>query len=112
MRIIRIVAILAAVAFVPLLSHAAEGKVTSSTQYLWYQDFQSADKDQSDLAEYLRLDATKLDKEGNISLHGYGRVLKQFSTSVKIVRNLRTIPSGECTTCTWTTGMPSKTIWM
>ena len=83
MRIIGIVAILVAVAFVPLLSHAAEGKVLSSTQYLWYQDFQSADTDQSDLAEYLRLDVTKLDKEGKISLHGYGRVLKQFSTSVE-----------------------------
>ena len=83
MRMIRIVAILVAVAFVPLLSHAAEGKVLSSTQYLWYQDFQSADTDQSDLAEYFRLDVTKLDKEGKISLHGYGRVLKQFSTSVE-----------------------------
>ena len=81
MRIIRIAAILIAVACLPLLSHAAEGKVTSSTQYLWYQDFLSDDKDQSDIAEYLRLDVTKLDKEGKINLYGYGRVIKQLSTS-------------------------------
>jgi len=83
MGMIRIVAILVAVAFVPLLSHATEVKAISSTQYLWYPDFQSADTDQNDLAEYLRLDITKLDKEGKISLHGYGRVLYQFSTSVE-----------------------------
>ncbi len=57
--------------------------MTSSTQYLWYQDFQSADTDQSDLAEYLRVDVRKLDKEGKISLHGYGRVLYQATTSVE-----------------------------
>ena len=81
MRIIRIAVILIAVACLPLLSHAAEGQVTSSTQYLWYQDFLSDDKDQSDVAEYLRLNVTKLDKEGKISLYGYGRVIKQLSTS-------------------------------
>ena len=81
MRITRIAVILIAVACVPWLSHAAEGKVTSSTQYLWYQDFLSDDKDQSDVAQYLRLDVTKLDKEGKINLYGYGRVIKQISTS-------------------------------
>ena len=83
MRIIRIVAILVAVACVPWLAHAAEGKVTSSTQYLWYQDFLSDDNDQSDVAQYLRLDLSKLDKEGKISVHGYGRVIKQISDSVE-----------------------------
>ena len=81
MRIIRIVVILVAVACVPWLSHAAEGKVTGSTQYLWYQDFLSDDNDQSDIAQYLRLDVAKLDKEGKISVHGYGRVIKQISES-------------------------------
>jgi hypothetical protein len=88
MRMIRIVAILVAVAFTPLLSHATEVKAISSTQYLWYPDFQSADTDQNDLAEYLRLDITKLDKEGKISLRGYGRVLYQFSTSVEDRREI------------------------
>lgn len=83
MRIIRIVVMLIAVACMPLLSHAAEGQVTSSTQYLWYQDFLSDDMHQSDVAEYLRLNVTKLDKEGKISLYGYGRVIKQISTSVE-----------------------------
>src|SRR5659263_182257 len=83
MRIIGIVVMLIAVACMPLLSHAAEGQVTSSTQYLWYQDFLSDDIHQSDVAEYLRLNVTKLDKEGKISLYGYGRVIKQISTSVE-----------------------------
>lgn len=81
MRILRIVVMLMAVACVPLLSHAAEGRVTSSTQYLWYQDFLSDDDDQSEVAQYLRLNVTKLDKEGKINLYGYGRVIKQISTS-------------------------------
>ena len=83
MRIIKIVVILMAVACVPILSHAAEGMVTSSTQVLWYQDFQSQDTDQNDIAQYLRLDVKKLDKEGKINLHGYGRVIKQTSTSIE-----------------------------
>jgi len=83
MRIIRIVVILIAVACVPILSHAAEGMVTSSTQALWYNDFQSQDTDQNDIAQYLKLDVKKLDKEGKINLHGYGRVIKQTSTSVE-----------------------------
>ena len=57
--------------------------MTSSTQYLWYQDFLSDDNDQSDVAQYLRLDLSKLDKEGKISVHGYGRVIKQISDSVE-----------------------------
>ena len=57
--------------------------MTSSTQYLWYQDFLSDDNDQSDVAQYLRLDVTKLDKDGKINVYGYGRVIKQLSTSVE-----------------------------
>ncbi len=38
MRFIRLLGILLALACVPLFSHAAEVKMTSSTQYLWYQD--------------------------------------------------------------------------
>ncbi len=81
MRIIGIVVILIAVACAPLSSHAAGIQVTSSTQYLWYQDFFSHDTDQSDVAEYLRLNATNLDKEGKINVYGYGRVIKELSTS-------------------------------
>ena len=83
MRILRIAVILIAAACVPWISHAAEGKMTSSTQYLWYQDFLSDDNDQSDVAQYLRLDVTKLDKDGKINVYGYGRVIKQLSTSVE-----------------------------
>ncbi|MEK6535259.1 MAG: hypothetical protein AABZ40_06330 [Thermodesulfobacteriota bacterium] len=83
MRVMKFLAILMALACVPLLSHAAEVKLTSSTQYLWYQDILAADKDKTlqDAAEYLRVNATKLDKEGKINIYGYGRATKQVSTS-------------------------------
>ena len=81
MRIIRIAAVLIAVACIPVLAHAAEVQVTSSTQYLWYQDFLSNDIHQSDVAEYLRVNATKLDKDGKINVYGYGRVIKELTTS-------------------------------
>jgi hypothetical protein len=38
MRVVKLLVMLMALACVPLLSQAAEVKVTSSTQYLWYQD--------------------------------------------------------------------------
>ena len=38
MRVMKCWVMLMALACVPLLSHAAEVKLTSSTQYLWYQD--------------------------------------------------------------------------
>ena len=80
MRLIRLLVILLALACVPLFSYAAEVKMTSSTQYLWYQDF-VADKGQDEIAQYLRLNVTKLDKEGKINFYAYGRVTKQVSSS-------------------------------
>jgi hypothetical protein len=80
MRFIRLLVILPALVCVPLFSHAAEVKMTSSTQYLWYQDF-VADKGQDEFAQYLRLNVTKLDKEGKINFYSYGRVTKQVSSS-------------------------------
>jgi hypothetical protein len=69
-----------ALACVPLLSHAAEIKMTSSTQYLWYEDI-LADQSTRDVAEYLRLNVIKLDKEGKLNIYGYGRANKEVSTS-------------------------------
>jgi hypothetical protein len=80
MRLISLFVILLALACVPGFSHAIEVNLTSSTQYLWYQDF-LANKNQNDVAEYVRLNATKLDKEGNIGLYGYGRGTKQVTSS-------------------------------
>lgn len=80
MRHISLSVILLAIACTPVFSHAIELDMTSSTQYLWYQDF-LANKNQNDVAEYLRLNATKLDKEGKISFSGYGRVTKQVTSS-------------------------------
>lgn len=83
MRVMKYLAILMALACVPLLSHAAEVKLTSSSQYLWYQDILAADQDKTlqDAAEYLRVNVTKLDKEGKMNVYAYGRATKQVSTS-------------------------------
>ncbi|QEM67644.1 hypothetical protein FO488_05410 [Geobacter sp. FeAm09] len=80
MRLISLAAILPTLICVPVLSHAVEMNITSSTQYLWYRDF-VADKTQNDVAEYMRLNGTKLDKDGKISFSGYGRVTKQVTSS-------------------------------
>ena len=63
----------------PARSHAAEVSLTSSTQYLWYQDFVT-DKHQDDIAQYLRLNVTRLDKEGKASVFMYGRASQQVSS--------------------------------
>ena len=83
MRVMKFSAILMALACVPLLSHAAEVKVTNSTQYLWYQDLLAVDneKSQQDIAEYLRINVTDLDKDGKINIYAYGRATKQVTTS-------------------------------
>mgnify|MGYP001226876279 CR=1 FL=1 len=83
MRVMKFLAILMALTCVPLLSHAAEVKLTSSTQYLWYQDILAADKEKTlqDAAQYLRVNVAKLDKEGKINVYAYGRATKQVSTS-------------------------------
>ncbi len=81
MRIIRFAVILTAVACAVTFSHAAEMKMTSSTQYLWYQDFLADENDQGDVAQYLRLNVTKLDKAGKIHAYGYGRISKQVTSS-------------------------------
>ncbi|HBB15954.1 MAG TPA: hypothetical protein DCZ97_02775 [Syntrophus sp. (in: bacteria)] len=83
MRVMKLLVMLMALACVPLLSHAAEVKLTSSTQYLWYQDLIAADKEKSlqDIAQYLRVNVTNVDKEGDINVYAYGRATKQVSTS-------------------------------
>lgn len=83
MRVMKLLVMLMALSCVPLLSHAAEVKLTSSTQYLWYQDLIAADKEKSlqDVAQYLRMNVTNVDKEGNINIYAYGRATKQVSTS-------------------------------
>ena len=76
---IKSLVILMLLAFLPLLSHAAEVKLTSSTQYLWYQDLLAVDKDKGiqEVAEYLRVNVTKLDKEGKLNIYAYGRATQQ-----------------------------------
>jgi hypothetical protein len=83
MRVMKLLVMLSALTCVPLLSHAADLNLTSSTQYLWYQDLISADKEKSlqDVAQYLRINVTNIDKEGDINVYAYGRATKQVNTS-------------------------------
>lgn len=61
----------------PGLARAVDLRFQSSTQYLWYTDpFQN--DDQSDLVQYVKIDATKIDPAGRFSAFGYGRVSYQF----------------------------------
>lgn len=79
MRVMKFLVMLMALVCVPLLSHAAEVKLTSSTQILWYQDILS-DRSTKDAAQYLRVNVTKIDKEGKLNIYGYGRATKVFSS--------------------------------
>jgi hypothetical protein len=79
-RLMRLAVILMTLVCMPVFSHATEVKMTSSTQYSWYQDF-VADKNQNDISEYVRLNLTKLDKEGKASFYAYARVTKQVTSS-------------------------------
>jgi hypothetical protein len=79
MRVMKFLVMLMALACVPLLSHAAEVKLTSSTQLLWYQDI-LADQSIKDAAQYLRMNVTKIDKEGKLNIYGYGRATKVISS--------------------------------
>src|SRR3989339_454810 len=79
MRVMKLLVMLMALACVPLLSHAAEVKLTSSTQILWYQDILS-DQSEKDVAQYLRMNVTKIDEEGKLNIYGYGRATKVFSS--------------------------------
>ena len=80
MRVMKFLVLLMALLYVPLLSHAAEVKLTSSTQLLWYQDILS-DESKKEAAEYLRLNVTQIDKEGKFNIYGYGRATKVVSSS-------------------------------
>ena len=69
--------ILRMLACIPLLAAttawSAEVHGRSSTQFLWFTDIFSGNK-QAEFAEYLNLSITKVDKEGKLSFQGYGRV--------------------------------------
>jgi hypothetical protein len=62
----------------PLRAEAVDMRVTSSTQYLWFNDFIISD-DVETVAQYLRLNVSKLDAAGNITINGYGRATRQFT---------------------------------
>jgi len=52
---------------------SAEIHGTSSTQYGWFTDVFSGNK-QAEFGEYLNLSITKIDTDGKLSIQGYGRV--------------------------------------
>ena len=57
---------------------SAEIHGRSSTQLLWFNDFYNGR--QVELAEYLRLSITNIDKEGKFSINGYGRGTQGLNT--------------------------------
>lgn len=63
----------------PLPSGAVDLKLTTSTQYLWYNDIITND-DENDIAQYLRLSITDLDTAKKISVFGNARVSKRLSS--------------------------------
>jgi len=79
MKLLSLSLALLVLACLPARSHAVEVSLTSSTQYLWYQDF-VADKNQNDIAQYLRLNVTRLDKEGKANIFMYGRASQQVTS--------------------------------
>jgi len=58
---------------------AAEIHGRSSTQLLWFNDDFNDGTRQVDAAEYLRLSATNIDKEGKLSIYGYGRGIQDLN---------------------------------
>ncbi|MSN26161.1 MAG: hypothetical protein GJV46_09865 [Geobacter sp.] len=52
---------------------SAEVHGRSSTQFLWFNDV-FTEKKQAEFTESLNLSVTKLDKDGKLSIHGYGRI--------------------------------------
>jgi hypothetical protein len=75
----RLLACLALLLVLPLPAAAVDMKVTSSTQYLWYNDIVANDDDESKVAQYLRMSLTKLNEANTVSIYGYGRATKEFS---------------------------------
>lgn len=72
---------LRALACIPLVvastAWSAEVHGRSSTQFQWFNDVITTHK-QAELAEYLNLSITKIDREGKFSVQGYGRVTQDF----------------------------------
>jgi hypothetical protein len=56
----------------PFAAAAVEMRVNSSTQFLWFNDFQIGE-DEEMFAQYLKLDVTKLNEGNTASIQGYGR---------------------------------------
>jgi len=56
----------------PLAAHAVDMRVTSSTQYLRFNDVLNGEDDGM-LAQYLRMSIAKLDPKNTITIQGYGR---------------------------------------
>lgn len=59
--------------FTANVAWSAELHGRSSTQYLWYTDYFTGEKN-AELGQYLSLSVTKIDAAGNMSLTGYGRL--------------------------------------
>ena len=68
------------IACLSLTARSADVQVTSSTQTPWFPDYLSNNKGLSDVSQYFRMNATKLDDEGKMNIYAYGRILGQVTT--------------------------------
>jgi len=59
--------------FTASVAWSAELHGRSSTQYLWFTDYFTGNK-QAEFGQYLSLSATKIDADGKLSFSGYGRL--------------------------------------
>jgi len=59
---------------------AAEIHGRSSTQFNWYENELQDNKTSLELAEYLRVGITKIDKAGKFNIYGYGRMTQDFTS--------------------------------
>lgn len=56
----------------PLAAEAVDMGVTSSTQFLWFNDVLTGEDDEM-FAQYLKVGVTKLNEANTATIHGYGR---------------------------------------
>lgn len=72
MRRTCLLACLALLLALPVPAEAVDMRVTSSTQYLWFNDILTGEDDGM-LAEYVRMSLTKVNEKNTVSIQGYGR---------------------------------------
>ena len=73
-------------------SMAADIHGRSSTQFLWFNDI-FTNKTQDEIAQYLQIGITNIDKAGKLSIYGYGRGRGEQTVLSGIIKPITFIPS-------------------